>query len=118
MINKTIPLTFKSFDGNPIRAALLLSSLVLPPYVTTDSNRVIQPLLHRIQVMESTQLMEDRLHSSSSSSNYDYDWMLRLIAISSLEEWAVHIYVCIYLTMSLYMFYCLDCDELMHVLVP
>ena len=104
MINKAIPLTFKSFDGNLIRAALVLSSLVLPPYGTTDSNRVIQPLLHRIQVMESTQLMEDRLLSSSSSSNYDYDWMLRLTAISSLEEWVVHIYI--------------SYDELMYVLVP
>ena len=36
---------FKSFDGNPIRAALILSSLVIPPYGTsTDSSRVIQPL--------------------------------------------------------------------------
>ena len=46
MINKAMLNTpFKSFDENPIRAALILSSLVIPPYGTsTDSSRVIQTL--------------------------------------------------------------------------
>ena len=45
IINKAmLNAPFKSFDGNPIRAALVLSSLVIPPYGTADSSRVIQPL--------------------------------------------------------------------------
>jgi hypothetical protein len=46
IIDKTILNTpFKSFDGNPIRTALILSSLVIPPYGTsTDSSRNIRTL--------------------------------------------------------------------------
>ena len=45
IINKAmLNVPFKSSEGNRIRAALILSSLVIPPYDATDSSRIIQPL--------------------------------------------------------------------------